>query len=129
MASCQSSGPASRLGRVSPSSRMGLDVDAGQAGDGERERLLLLDLGAAADDAAAGAAQHHNLRAEHLAHQFGQRTVVGGVLGRGEDDRQIGGVVPQRGTDGSDAFGQRGAESILLGYGGSPLHDTHLTGL
>ena len=58
-----------------------VDVDPGQAGDGQRHRRLLLHLGAPADDAAAGTAENRDLRAKHLGDQFGHGRVVGGVLG------------------------------------------------
>ena len=106
-----------------------VDVHARQAGRSQRHRRLLLHLGSSSDDAAAGAAQHQYLLAQHFAYQLGQRGVVRSVLGRCENHRQVGGRVAQVAAHRRHAFRQRRAQCVLLGYGGSPLHDAHLTGL
>ena len=92
----------------------GMNVDAGEAGGRHGNRRFLLDLAAAADDAAAGATQHQSLVPQQFGNQFGKVGIVRGILRRREDHCQVCRRVAHVRADGRRAFGKGGAQAVLL---------------
>ena len=78
-------------------------------------RRFLFDLGSTADDPTAGATQYQGLVSVEFSHQLGQVGVVRRVFRRCENNHEVCCRVAHVLAYGSCAFGESGAQAVLLG--------------